>query len=73
MGRQGIRELVGRIMIDPDFLAELVRAPETVLAQYQLSHAERVAVLQALVKLGSTPAHQHARALKTALVKRLAT
>ncbi len=73
MGQQGIRELVGRVMIDPDFLAELVRAPETVLAQYQLSHEERVAVLQALAKLGSTPAHQRARALKAALVKRLAT
>jgi hypothetical protein len=73
MGQQGIRELVGRLMIDPDFLAELVRAPETVLAQYSMSHEERAAVLQAVAKLGSTPPHQHARLLKTALVKRWAT
>lgn len=72
MGEQGIRELVGRVMIDPDFLAELVRAPEAVLAQYQLSREERAAVLQAVAKLGSTPAHQHAQALKAVLVKRVA-
>ena len=42
---KGLRELVGRVMIDPDFLAELLRAPETLLAQYELSDAERVVIL----------------------------
>jgi len=60
-------------MIDPDFLAELVRAPEVVLARYSLSEEERAAVLKAVAKLASSPSHQHAQALKTALVKRLAT
>lgn len=69
----GIRELVGRVMIDPDFLAELVRAPEAVLARYSLSEEERAAVLQALAKLARSPSHRHAQVLKTALVKRLAT
>lgn len=73
MGQQGIRDLVGRLMIDPDFLAELVRAPEAVLAQYQLSYEERAALLQAVAKLGSTPAHQQVRALQKALMKRWAT
>ncbi len=73
MGQPGIQELVGRVMIDPDFLAELVRAPEAVLAEYSLSQEERAAVLQAVTKLGSTPGRQHARALQTALLKRWAT
>lgn len=60
-------------MIDPDFLAELVRAPEAVLARYTLSEEERAAVLQAVAKLASSPSHQRAQALKTALVKRVAT
>jgi len=73
MEPQGIRELVGRIMIDPDFLAELARAPEAVLAQYQLSPEERAALLQAVAKLGSKPADPQLRAFQTALVKRWAT
>jgi hypothetical protein len=73
MAAQGIRDLVGRVMIDPDFLAELVRSPDAVLTQYQLSAEERTAVLEAVAKLGSTSAPQRERALKTALVKRWAT
>ena len=34
---QRLVELVGRVMIDPDFLADLQRSPETVLAQYELN------------------------------------
>lgn len=73
MGQPGLRELVGRAMIDPDFLAELVRAPEAVLDRYALSQEERAAVLQAVAKLGSTPSHHRARVLEAALVKRWAT
>lgn len=70
---QGLRELVGRVMIDPDFLQALIRDPQTVLADYQLSPEERASVLQAVAKLGLTPRVQQARVLQTALVKRLAT
>ena len=73
MAQQGIRELVGRIMIDQDFLAELVRAPEAILAEYALSPEERTAVLEAVAKLGSTPASKRGPALQAALVKRWAT
>lgn len=73
MGQQGFRELVGRAMIDPDFLAELVRAPDAVLDGYSLSPEERAAVLQAVAKLGSTPSHRHAQVFQSALVKRWAT
>ena len=70
---QGLRELVGRAMIDPDFLADLQRAPDTVLAQYQLSDDERTTVAQALERLVRTPANQRAHALRTALIRRVAT
>ena len=70
---RGIQELVGRVMIDPDFLGELVRAPDTVLADYRLSREERTSVLQAIAKLSLTPQSQRARAFQTALVKRWAT
>ncbi len=73
MAGQGLRDLVGRVMIDPDFLQALVRDPGTVLADYQLSAEERASVLQAIAKLSLTPESQQARAFQTALVKRWAT
>jgi hypothetical protein len=41
MGRPGIRELVGRAMIEKEFLAELVRDPDTVLTRYDLDPDEK--------------------------------
>lgn len=70
---QTLRELVGRAMIDPEFLADLQRSPETVLAQFELNDDERATVLSALVRLAKTPAHQRVHALRTALLKRVAT
>ena len=70
---QGLRELVGRAMIDADFLADLQRAPDVVLAQYDLSAAERATVEQALARLARTPSHQRAHALRNALIQRVAT
>jgi hypothetical protein len=69
----GLRELVGRVMIDPDFLADLQRAPGAVLAQYALSADERATVEQALTRLTVTPSHQRAHALRSALIRRVAT
>jgi hypothetical protein len=66
-------ELVGRVMIDPEFLADLQRAPESVLAQYELSEDERATVLSALARLGQTSANQRASAFRTALIRRVAT
>lgn len=72
MGQPGMEELVGRVMIDPDFLADLLRAPEVVLDQYRLSQGERAAVLEALAKLGNTSGRQRVKAFQTALLKRWA-
>jgi hypothetical protein len=66
-------ELVGRAMIDPEFLADLQRAPDTVLAQFELSDAERQTVGRALRQLAETPPRQRAAVLKTALLRRVAT
>ena len=73
MSGQGLRELVGRVMIDSEFLQTLIRDPSTVLADYQLSAEERTSVLQAIAKLNLTPQSQRARAFQSALVKRWAT
>jgi uncharacterized membrane protein len=70
---QGLRELIGRAMIDADFLVDLQRAPEVVLAQFELSTEERATVEQALVRLARTPSHQRAHALRNALIRRVAT
>jgi hypothetical protein len=66
-------ELVGRAMIDPDFLAELQRSPDTVLAQYELNDDERRTVLGALARLTTAPAAERAQEFRTALIRRVAT
>ena len=66
-------ELIGRAMIDPDFLADLQRSPETILAQYELNDAERSTVLGALARLRSAPSGERAQAFRNALIRRVAT
>jgi hypothetical protein len=70
---QGFRELVGRAMLDPDFLVDLQRAPDTVLAQFELTDEERAAVQQAIGRLALGTSRQRAQALRTALLRRVAT
>ena len=70
---QGLRELVGRVMIDPEFLAELQRSPETLLAQYELSDDERATVRQALVRLAKTPSSERRHEFRSTLIRRVAT
>ena len=70
---QGLRNLIGRAMIDPEFVAELQRSPDSVLAQFQLTADESTAVRQALLRLAETPANQRAKEFHTALIRRVAT
>ena len=70
---QRLPELIGRAMIDPDFLADLQRAPETVLAQFELNDDERRTVLGALARLANAPAGQRAQEFRSALIRRVAT
>ena len=69
---QRLHELIGRVMIDPDFLDELRRSPDAVLGEYELSEDERAAVRQALDRLGSAPA-RHAHEFRNALLRRVST
>lgn len=66
-------ELVGRAMVDPEFLAELQRVPEAVLAGYELNDDERAAVRAALARLAHTARGEHAQVLRTALLRRVST
>lgn len=68
-----LSELVGRVMIDPDFLAELQRTPETVLAQYELTEHEAATIRQALARLAETPPRQRDEMLRIVLLRRVAT
>ena len=70
---QRLPELIGRAMIDSEFLADLQRAPEAVLAEYELSDEERATVLRALARLAATPSGQRAQTLRTELIRRVAT
>jgi hypothetical protein len=69
----GLRDLVGRAMIDPDFMADLERSPDTVLAKFQLSATEATAVRRALRQLSQTASHKRGRELHTALIRRVST
>jgi hypothetical protein len=73
MQKPGMRELVGRAMVDPEFLATLVRAPEPTLAGYELDDNERAAVLQAVQRLVAMPSTRRSGAFQSAMVRRLAT
>lgn len=73
MAGQGLQDLVGRVMIDGDFLQALVRDPGTILAAYELSQEERTSVLRAIAKLARVPATEQAGSLRNTLVKRWAT
>ena len=71
--RPRLRELVGRLMVDPEFVAEIQRTPDTVLARYELSAEEQAAVRQALDRLADTPPGRRAHALRTVLLRRVST
>lgn len=72
MDPQGFRDLVGRIMIDPDFLGDLLRDPVATLAEFTLSADERDTVLQAVGRAGEAPTPERLRAVKAVMMKRWA-
>jgi hypothetical protein len=68
-----LSDLVGRAMIDPDFLDQLRKAPETVLAGYELSAEERTLVTKALTRLAQATTPQQIDELKIDLLRRVST
>ena len=73
MAGKGIQDLVGQVMIDKEFLAELVRDPVRVLACFELSADERAAIMQALGSTASVSDRDRARAIQNVMLKRWAT
>ncbi|HZW88309.1 MAG TPA: hypothetical protein VFF12_04455 [Myxococcaceae bacterium] len=73
MAGKGIQDLVGQVMIDKQFLADLVRDPATVLAAFELSAEERAAIMQALGSTAKVSDRERARALQNVMLKRWAT
>ena len=71
--REGIRDLVGRAMIDRGFLAELIRDPQAVLAAFDLSADERAAIMRAVHGSANHSEKERALALQIVLMKRWAT
>jgi len=73
MTGKAIQDLVGRVMIDREFLAELVRDPDHALDAYELTADERAVVLEALGREAHVSAQERAHALQSVLLKRWAT
>ncbi len=73
MAGKGIQDLVGQVMIDKEFLADLVRDPAAVLAGFELSAEERAAIMQALGTTSTVSDRERARALQNVMLKRWAT
>ena len=73
MAGKGIQDLVGQVMIDKEFLADLVRDPAGVLATFDLTAEERGAIMQALGSTSHVSERERARALQNVMLKRWAT
>lgn len=73
MAGKGIQDLVGQVMIDKEFLADLMRDPATILAGFELSAEERAAIMQALGSTSTVSDRERARALQNVMLKRWAT
>lgn len=66
-------DLVGRAMIDPEFLEQLRTEPEATLAGYELTVEERAVVTTALTRLGKAITPQQIDEVKIDLLRRVAT
>ena len=73
MAGKSIQDLVGQVMIDKEFLADLVRDPAGVLATFDLTADERAAIMQALGSTAHVSDRERARALQNVMLKRWAT
>jgi hypothetical protein len=73
MTGKAIQDLVGRVMIDREFLAELVRDPGVVLAGYELTVDERAVIMQALGRGADVSELERAHVLQDVMLRRWAT
>jgi hypothetical protein len=73
MTGKAIQDLVGRVMVDREFLADLVRDPDAVLAGFELTADERSVILQAVGRGAHVSEQERAHALELVMLKRWAT
>jgi hypothetical protein len=73
VSRPGIRELIGRVMVDEGFREALLHDPNAVLEDFDLGTEERAAVMKAITQNRDAPRGELRRALHAALIKRWAT
>jgi hypothetical protein len=72
MGK-AIQDLVGRVMIDKEFLAHLARDPDEALAGYELTPDEREVIMHALRRGVHASDDERAHVLENVMLKRWAT
>jgi hypothetical protein len=70
---KALQDLVGRVLIDREFLATLVRDPDGVLAGYELTADERAVVMHALGHGIHGSEEERVRAVQDAMLRRWAT
>jgi hypothetical protein len=70
---KGIQDLVGQVMIDKQFLADLVQDPARVLAGFDLTGDETTAIMHALGCTSHVSDRERARAIQNVMLKRWAT
>jgi hypothetical protein len=68
-----IQDLVGRAMIDEDFLVALVRDPDVVLAGFDLTSEEHAVIMTAIQREVDVPEAERLDLLQTVILKRWAT
>ena len=73
MTGKAIQDLVGRVMVDREFLAQLARDPDIILAGYELTAEERAVIMQALGRGAYVSDEERAHALQNVMLKRWAT
>jgi hypothetical protein len=73
LGRLGLRELIGRAMVDEEFREFLVAHPDTVLADFDLQADERAAIIKAATRSRGRPKREQARQFQAVMMKRWAT
>jgi hypothetical protein len=73
VSRPGLRELIGRAMVDEEFRERLIGDPAAVLVDFDLEADERAAIVKAATGSRHRPKREQARAFQTAMMKRWAT
>jgi hypothetical protein len=68
-----LQDLVGRVMLDREFLSRLARDPDGILAGYDLTADERDVIVQALGRTGHVPEEERVHVLQAVMLKRWAT